>query len=112
MYESKMATANCVSPTSKGFLRNRDKVILLRGKDAIIWSTSISRPLKNIRKRKPESAKKSRIRKLSSLKPPNRYFPAIKPKIISMMTIGIFFSLTSESSIGVLHAIAATTRSG
>jgi len=81
---------NCVSPTNKGFFRNRDIVNLRRGSDAIIWSTSISNPPKNIRKRNPKSARKSRIRKLVSSRFPNKNLAAIKPNIISTITDGIF----------------------
>jgi hypothetical protein len=111
-YESNIANTNCVNPTNKGFFKKRAQVNFLRGNEAIIWSTSISRPLKNIRKRKPKNAKKSRIRKLSSVKFPNKNFPTTKPNMISIITIGILFNFKSDISMGAIHAITATTKNG
>jgi hypothetical protein len=50
--------------------------------------------------------------KLSWLRSLKKYLAAKNPKIISMITMGIFFNLRTERRIGVSHAIDATISKG
>ena len=99
-------------PIRKGFLLIRDTDILFKDIESRILFTSISSPVKNIKKIKPVSARNSRIRMLSKEKLAIKGLAIRKPSTNSSTGLGIFVNLARDLSIGIDQASAAIINKG
>ena len=107
-----IVTRNINIPIRKGFFLNRDKDILFKDIESRILFTSISSPVKNIRKINPVKARNSRILILSTEKLFNKGLAIINPSTNSSTGLGILVSLARDFNIGIDQASAAIINKG
>jgi len=103
---------NISIPTKKGFLRKRETDIFFNDIESRILLTSISSPVRNIRKINPVRARNSRILILSTEKLLNKGLAITYPSIISRTAVGIFDKRAKDVSIGITQASAAIINKG